>query len=160
MSEEGGTKIQRVQQVQQVQQPSVPQVQPQQFNQGNVPYQGGGGQQQQQQVYPPPPSHAGKGNEFGSQQSENYQNVKSSFKPPSTFKKESFKQGFNIKEDDKLKYSIYVCLIFIILNSKIVWKQIIKLPLMGSIEPSIIALILNSLLAGIFFYAILKLTKN
>ena len=160
MSEEGGTKIQRVQPqpqqpppVQQVQQP-YQQVQ-QQYQQ---PMANQGGGQPQQGYYSNQPAN---NNRVGfDDQNEQYQTVKSSFKPPSSFKKESFKQGFNIKEEDKLKYSIYVCLIFIILNSKIVWKQIIKLPLMGSIEPSIIALILNSLLAGVFFYAILKLTKN
>ena len=40
-------------------------------------------------------------------------------------------------------------------------KQIIKLPMMGMVEPSIIALIVNSILAGIVFYIIsIYLSKN
>ena len=35
-----------------------------------------------------------------------------------------------------------------------IWKQIIKIPFMGSVEPSIVALIVNSILAGIVFYLV------
>lgn len=53
-----------------------------------------------------------------------------------------------------LKLSIVVALIFIILNSKIVWSQFGKLPFMGSMDPSMLALLINSLLSGIIFYII------
>jgi hypothetical protein len=57
--------------------------------------------------------------------------------------------------DEKvMKYAILVILIFIILNSKIIWKQIMKLPMMGTTEPSIVALIVNSIIAGIIFYVV------
>jgi len=54
------------------------------------------------------------------------------------------------------KYSLLVVLIFLILNSKIIWKQISRFPFMGQVEPSIIALVVNSILAGIIFYAIVN----
>ena len=54
----------------------------------------------------------------------------------------------------KFKYAVIVTVVFLLLNSKIVWSQIIKLPFMGTMEPSIIALIINSILAGIVFYFI------
>ena len=52
------------------------------------------------------------------------------------------------------KQALLVALIFILLNSKMIWKQIIKIPFMGSVEPSIVALIVNSILAGIVFYLV------
>jgi len=65
------------------------------------------------------------------------------------------KSSFGASVDSKtLKYSVLVVLIFIILNSKIVWKQIQRLPFMGNMDPSIIALIVNSILAGVVFYVI------
>jgi hypothetical protein len=66
----------------------------------------------------------------------------------------------NISNDTTFKRSLLVVLIFVILNSKIVWRQLAKFPFMGTIEPSIIALVANSLLAGIIFYLISKLLKN
>ena len=53
-----------------------------------------------------------------------------------------------------LKMSVVVALIFIILNSKIVWSQFGKLPFMGSMDPSMLALLINSILSGIIFYII------
>jgi hypothetical protein len=53
-----------------------------------------------------------------------------------------------------MKTSVIVSFIFLLMNSKIIWKQILKIPMMGTIEPSILALVVNSLLAGIFFYVI------
>ena len=53
-----------------------------------------------------------------------------------------------------LKTSILVSLIFVLLNSKMIWKQLIKLPMMGTVDPSILALIVNAILAGIIFYCI------
>jgi hypothetical protein len=65
------------------------------------------------------------------------------------------KSSFGASVDSKtLKYSVLVVLIFIILNSKIVWRQIQRLPFMGNMDPSIIALIVNSILAGVVFYLI------
>jgi hypothetical protein len=66
----------------------------------------------------------------------------------------------NIGNDTSFRYSLLVVLIFIILNSKIVWRQLSRFPLMGSVEPSIIALIANSLLAGVIFYLISKLLNK
>ena len=53
-----------------------------------------------------------------------------------------------------LKTSFLVSLIFVLLNSKMIWKQLIKLPMMGTVDPSILALIVNAILAGIIFYCI------
>lgn len=58
------------------------------------------------------------------------------------------------KSENNLKYSLIVALIFVLLNSKFIWKQIMKLPFMGTVEPSIVALIINSILAGVIFYII------
>ena len=62
--------------------------------------------------------------------------------------------GDNKTNKHNVKYAFIVALIFIILNSKIIWKQISKLPFMGTVEPSIIALVVNSILAGIIYYII------
>ena len=68
------------------------------------------------------------------------------------------KSKFGSMGDDKVrKYTMLVVLIFILLNSKIIWTQLSKLPFMGSVEPSIIALIVNSLLAGVVFFVISSL---
>jgi len=68
------------------------------------------------------------------------------------FEKENFTSKLNIH----IKYSIIVAILFIILNSKIIWSQISKLPMMGALEPSILALIFNSVLSGLLFYFIIK----
>jgi hypothetical protein len=68
----------------------------------------------------------------------------------SILKKSSFGMG------NKMKYPIIVSIIFLLLNSKLVWRQIIQLPMMGGAEPSIIALVVNAVLAGIAFYFISK----
>jgi hypothetical protein len=44
--------------------------------------------------------------------------------------------------------------IFLLLNSKMVWKQIMLLPFMGGLDPSIVALVFNSVLAGLAFYLV------
>lgn len=67
-------------------------------------------------------------------------------------KKQSVKFLDQANSANTRKYAILVSVIFILLNSKIIWKQILKLPLMGQVEPSIVALIVNSLLAGLVFY--------
>ena len=55
-------------------------------------------------------------------------------------------------DSNSMKSAIVVVLIFLMLNSKIVWSQISRLPFMGAVEPSLIALIINSILAGVIFY--------
>lgn len=60
--------------------------------------------------------------------------------------------GSSVSNTNRLSLAIFVVLLFILLNSKLIWTQLQKLPFMGSIEPSIFALIINSLLAGIVFY--------
>jgi hypothetical protein len=56
--------------------------------------------------------------------------------------------------DKEFKKAILVFLIFILLNSKIIWSQILKIPFMGTVDPSIVALVVNSLLAAIIYYFI------
>ena len=59
------------------------------------------------------------------------------------------------------KYTLLVIIIFMILNSKFIWKQIMHFPLMGSAEPSVVALVVNSVIAGMAFYIISSfLIKN
>ena len=69
------------------------------------------------------------------------------------------KESFSKIDSKSMKYAILVILIFIILNSKIIWKQLMRLPMMGGAEPSIIALFINSILAGIVFYFISNYIK-
>jgi hypothetical protein len=73
---------------------------------------------------------------------------RSILKKPS-YNKSPFGQGM---DSATIKNSILVVVIFILLNSKMVWKQIMQLPFMGSVEPSIVALIVNSIIAGMIFY--------
>ena len=65
---------------------------------------------------------------------------------------------FGASEIDSItfKYSLLVACIFVLLNSKIIWTQIIKFPFMGNFEPSILALLVNSILAGVIFYILSK----
>jgi hypothetical protein len=69
----------------------------------------------------------------------------------SSFGKSSFGAAF---ESSTFKNAILVIAIFLLLNSKLIWKQIIQLPFMGSVEPSMIALIANAIIAGMAFYLI------
>ena len=66
------------------------------------------------------------------------------------------KFGESSDNSSNIKETIVVVLLFVVLNSKLIWKQLMKLPFMGSVEPSIIALIVNSLLAGIVYFIIKK----
>ena len=142
--EEGGTKLQkrRPQQIPQ----QIPQ-QPQQIPQRQqVPQQ----QQQQfvQQIRQPPEQvFMQEQIQTGSPEPRG-----SPLEIPIKVKKSFF--GSSSTTDNTTKYALLVAVIFIILNSKIVWRQIIKLPFMGSVEPSMIALIINSLLAGLAFYIV------
>jgi hypothetical protein len=61
--------------------------------------------------------------------------------------------GFQI-QNKNIKNSVIVIVIFILLNSKMIWRALSKMPMMGTLEPSILALIVNSILAGIVFYII------
>ena len=63
--------------------------------------------------------------------------------------------GKKLKGNTNLKLAIIVTLLFIILNSRIIWTQLQKLPFMGTLEPSIFALLINSILSGIIFYIII-----
>jgi len=132
-SEEGGTRIQKRQQVQPQFNQAPPQMQqvPEQMYQQEDPqmYQQEVPQMYQQQV----PRQQG---------------------PPVV----KFKSQPGITNVDfnsiSFKYSLLVACIFVLLNSKIIWTQIIKFPFMGNMEPSIMALLVNSMLAGIIFYII------
>ena len=53
-----------------------------------------------------------------------------------------------------IKNTVLVSIIFILLNSKFIWKQILQFPFMGNLEPSMVGLLVNSILAGIMFYLI------
>ena len=71
-------------------------------------------------------------------------------KKPS-FGKSSFGAAF---ESSTFKNALLVTVIFLLLNSKLIWKQIIQLPFMGTVEPSMIALVENAIIAGMAFYLI------
>ena len=59
-----------------------------------------------------------------------------------------------------IKNSIIVFVLFILLNSRIIWRALSRMPMMGTVEPSILALVVNSLIAGIVFYFVTtKLSK-
>jgi len=78
--------------------------------------------------------------------------------PKSILKKTSKFGASNIDFDSvTFKNGLLVAVIFLLLNSKIIWTQIMKIPFMGSLEPSIVALVTNAILAGIIFYIISNL---
>jgi hypothetical protein len=81
--------------------------------------------------------------------------------PQPHMKKPGFKSIFMENTPYKLKLSVLVALLFLLLNSKMVWKNLMKIKYMGSTEPSMLALVTNSILCGIIFYIITKflLTK-
>jgi hypothetical protein len=70
---------------------------------------------------------------------------------PDNIKTGRFGKSFNFSNKNT-KNAILVVLIFILLNSRMIWRAISRLPMMGSIEPSILALVVNSIIAGIVFY--------
>lgn len=126
MSEEGGTKLQRrrVSAPQQMPPEQMYQQQQQQQPRQYPP-------QMQMQAPPPPPP------------------------PQQRYVQPSDSSGFCFSFENKnLKSSLLVIIIFLILNSKMIWKEIIRIPFMGSTEPSIIALIVNAMIAGIVYYLI------
>jgi len=169
--EVGGTKIQRRQPPPQQPQPQqmgqmgqMGQVNPQQMtqeqlayqqHQQQLAYQHQQQQQQQQQIarqsVQVPPQVVGeevsepmnKVNKPVEVKSKSIMGIKSKF-------------GDSSDNNSNIKETIIVVLLFVVLNSKLIWKQLMKLPFMGTVEPSIIALIVNSLLAGIIYFVIKK----
>jgi len=137
MSEEGGTRITR--NPPPVNQQQQPQMSQQEYQARQQQYQ----QQQQQQQQPQ--------QERFPQPQETY--PKGILKTKSAF-------GNISMDSQNFKNSLLVIVIFLLLNSKIIWKQIIQFPMMGSVDPSIVALIVNSILAGIVFYFISNYLKN
>ena len=152
--DEGGTKINRnngsppqmgmppQQQMQQQMDPQEAQMMQQQMQQHQMMQQQMQQQQMQQQQI--------------QQQPQGFQQQNAMGAPRGILKKSAFgKSTFdNAFDSTAFKYSILVIVIFLLLNSKMVWKQIMQFPFMGGVEPSIIALIVNSILAGMAFYLI------
>jgi hypothetical protein len=136
MSEEGGTRITR--NPPPVNQQQQPQMSQQEYQARQQQY-----QQQQQQQQPQ--------QERFPQPQETY--PKGILKTKSAF-------GNISMDSQNFKNSLLVVIIFLLLNSKIIWKQIIQLPMMGSVDPSIVALIVNSILAGIVYYFISNYLKS
>lgn len=132
--EEGGTRIQR-------KAPQQQQMQQQPPSQGEDPR----FIQQQQQMYQ-------------QQQQQIPQQVQQMVQPPILLRKNN--KPFFDYNSKSFKYALIVTCIFILLNSKIIWKQIIQFPFMGGVEPSILALLINSILAGIIFYVVSNVISN
>ncbi len=105
-----------------------------------------------QQHHQPPPMDPGM--DFYDPNSMN-QRVPPPPPPEPVISKSSFKSRFGSgTSSDSFKYSLLVAVIFILLNSKIIWTQIMKFPGMGTMEPSIIALVVNGLLAAMAFFVV------
>ena len=136
----GGTKLQRRKPPQEVVPPQMVQQQMAQQIQQQMPP-----QMQQQQQMPP--------QQMPVQMNESYGQARM---PSPILKRKSKFASFDNAggNTENMKYALVVSLIFVILNSKIIWKQIMKLPFMGSVEPSIVALLVNSILAGVVYYII------
>ena len=154
MSEEGGTKLQR-KPVQQIpQQMSQPQMSQQQMSQQQMSQQQMSQQQMSQpQMSPQQMSPQQSQQNYQQQQSQqNYQQQQMQQLIPNKIKN---KRTFSFSWNDKnIKNSVVVIVLFILLNSRMIWKAISRIPMMGSVEPSILALIVNSIIAGIVFYII------
>ena len=139
MSEEGGTKLQK-RPVQQI----SPQMSPQQQPQMSPQQQPQMSPQQQPQMSP----------QQYQQPQQQYQQPQQRMEIKQIPDKKN-KRAFGFSWNDKnVKNSLIVVVIFILLNSRMIWKVISKMPMMGSVEPSILALIVNSIIAGIVFYII------
>jgi hypothetical protein len=72
---------------------------------------------------------------------------------------ESLRDVFSTGMGYEIKYAVIATLLFVVFNSKIVWKQLLKVPIMGGVEPSVVALGTNGLLFAIIFYIIIKYLK-
>jgi hypothetical protein len=146
---EGGTKIQRRPVNQIPQQNPQQQMQQQQMQQQQMQQQM---QQQQQMPQQQMPRQMPQQQQRGSQSSFNIVNNS----VPSAIKN----GRFNLS-NSTFKNAVLVAIIFILLNSRIVWRAISRIPMMGSIEPSILALVVNSILSAVVFYILSKnLNKN
>ena len=121
--EEGGTRIQR-----------------RQPNQQQIPMNDPRSMPQEERNRPPP-------QEYHQEQAYQHQ-----VPPPQIIRPKLIGKRFINYDSVTFKYAVIVTCIFLLLNSKIIWKQIIQFPFMGTMEPSIVALIINSILAGIVFY--------
>jgi len=152
MSEEGGTKIQRrnVQQIPQEQQMQQtggmsPQQQQMMMQQQQMMMQQQMGQQQG-----PPPNYQQQQQYLQQPQQQMQQQMQQQI-PKGILKKPPKRFGVQM-QNKNVKNSLIVVVIFILLNSKMIWRALSKVPMMGTVEPSILALLVNSLLAGIVFY--------
>ena len=143
--DEGGTKIQR-RNVQQIPQQQMNPQQQQQMGAQQMQQQQMGAQQmpQQQQQMP---------RQMPQQQQQQQVYTQNSIVNKSI--PNGIKMGrFNLSDTTNRKNAIIVIVIFVLLNSKIAWRAIARIPMMGSVEPSILSLVVNSLLAGIVFYVL------
>jgi hypothetical protein len=157
MSEEGGTKIQRrnVQQIPQ-QMPQMSQQQQQMMQQQMLMQQQQNQQGQQQMPQMSEQQYHQMQQQQQMQQNQGQQQMQQQI-PRSILKKPKI---FSLNNKN-IKNSLIVVVIFILLNSKMIWRALSKVPMMGTVEPSVLALLVNSLLAGIVFYIIsTKLNKT
>jgi hypothetical protein len=162
MAGAGGTRIQR----------RKPQSPPEQ-QMGNQMMQQQMGNQMGQQMGGPPPAMNPRmqqqmmqqqmmqqqmGNQMGPPMGQQMMAPKEELMPKLEFG-QKFKSKFGSSSIDSksFKMAMLVVIIFLMFNSKIIWKQITRFPMMGEVDPSIIALIVNALLAGIVFYLLSKL---
>ena len=139
----GGPSPQQIQQMQ-MQQQMQQQQQMQMQQQGPPPAMNPRMQQQMQQQMQMPPQ----------MQQQVQQQVPQEVLMPKLDLKSKFGSSMDSKS---FKTSLLVVIIFLMFNSKIIWKQITRFPMMGEFDPSIVALIVNALLAGIVFYLLSKL---
>jgi len=165
MSEEGGTKLRNRNVPQQMgggmgqmgggmppqMAQQMGQMPPQMAQQmGQMPPQMGGGMPPQMRATPqqaPPP-------QMYQQMPQQMQQVQEEAPqlPKSVLKKTKY-GPFSINNKN-IRNGVIVVVIFILLNSKFIWKALGRLPMMGTFEPSILALVVNSIIAGIVFYVI------
>ncbi len=122
-------------------------------NQGGVAQMGMPPPQMGQQPMGMGPSPEEQYQQMAMQQQMQHQVPKSILKKASKFSKDT---PFDFNSIN-FKNGLLVAVIFLLLNSKMVWTQIMKIPFMGTLEPSIVALITNAILAGIIFYIISNL---
>ena len=114
---------------------------------------------QQQQMQQPPPSHGGDPRFVQEQIYHQQQIPQQQMAQPPVIIRRNNKPFFDYNSKS-FKYALIVTCIFVLLNSKIIWKQIIQFPFMGGVEPSILALLINSVLAGIIFYVVSNVITN
>jgi hypothetical protein len=103
----------------------------------------------------PPPMQQGHYNPYD--QSPQPQEIPQPHFPEPKKKKVSWKSKMDVFTNCKsssFKELILIVCIFVLLNSKIVYRELSKLPMMGTMDPSLLALLLNSVLAGIVFIII------